>query len=142
MKSRSGGFIIVWDTADGKRWRTLEVSGIDPVVAFRGDTVSLAVGEDGLELYEPAQGDEPVARFPKPAYPEAVAFRDEGKTLVAVGYKEGLVAIDLTTGQEKRTVARPDGHEIGYSIPSPDWSLIASVTKGGVLVWPSGLGKV
>lgn len=141
MMGSSGGLIIVWDTADGKRWRTLEVSGIDPVVAFRGDTTSFVVGEDGLGLYEPGQGDEPVATFQKPAYPEAVSFRDGGKTLAAVGNGGGLVVIDLETGREKRVVNRTGGREIGYSVPSPDWSLVASVTEGGVLVWPSGLGK-
>jgi WD40 repeat protein len=141
MMHPSGGFIIVWDTANGKRWQTLEVSGIDPVVAFRGDTVSLAIGENGVKLYELAQGDDPVAKFPKPAYPDAVAFRDKGKTLVAVGHRDGLVVIDLATGREKRTVDRPSGREVGYSVPSPDWSLIASVTRGGVLVWSSGLGR-
>jgi hypothetical protein len=141
MMYKSGGVIIVWSTADGKRWRTLEVSGSDPVLAFRGDTTAFVVGEDGLKLYQPDRGDEPVATFRKPASPEAVAFRDGGKTLASVGNKEGLVAIDVATGRTKREVARPDGREIGYSVPSPDWSLVASVTRGGVLVWPSGLGK-
>ncbi len=137
----SGGVVIVWDTTDGKRCRTLEVSGNDPVLAFRGDTTSLAVGVDGLKLYEPDRGDEPVATFPKPTYPAAVSFRDRGKVLAAVGWQDGLVVIDLVAGKEQRVVDRPGGREIGLSVPSPDWSLIASVTQGGVLVWSSGLGK-
>jgi len=134
-----GDFLLVWDTADGKRWRTLEISSGDLVVAFRGDTLSFVLGQNGLDLYEPDQGDEPVARYPKPDYPEAVAFRDGGKTLAAVGYKDGLVMIDVATGRVKQAVDRPDGREIGYSAPSADWSLIASTTQEGVLVWPSGL---
>src|SRR5262245_33787152 len=113
MMHGSGGFVIVWGTADGKRWRTLEVSGIDPVLAFRGDSTALVVGEDGLNLYEADKGDEPVATFHKPAYPEAVTFRDGGKAVAAVGNGDGLVVVDLATGKEKRVVDRPGGYEIG-----------------------------
>ncbi len=135
-----GDFLIVWGTEDGKRWRTIEiVSQSEPVVAFRGDSLAFALGQNGLRLYEPDQGDEPVASYPRPAYPSAVAFRDQGKTLVAVGYLDGLVEIDTATGRERRVVDRPDGKEVGHSEPSPDWSLVASRVDGGVLVWPSGL---
>ncbi len=142
MYMKSGGFLIVWDTADGKRWRALEMFGqFDPVVAFRGEALAFALGGNGVRLYEPDQGDESVAAFGKPEYPTAVAFRDAGNTLVAVGDRDGLVEIDLATRKEKRVIDRPGGHEVGYSVPSPDWSLVASVVEGGVLVWPSGLGK-
>jgi hypothetical protein len=137
-----GDFLIVWDTADGRRWRTLEITSQgDPVVAFRGDTPAFVLGQNGLNLYEPDQGDEPVAHYPRPTYPAAVAFRDENKTLAAVGYRDGLVVMDAATGRVKQAVDRPDGRELGYSAPSPDWSLIASSTEGGVFVWPSGLGR-
>jgi hypothetical protein len=137
-----GDFLIVWDTADGKRWRTIEIlSQGHPVVAFRGDTRTFILGQNGLNLYEPDQGDEPVACFPNPEYPNALTFRDGGKTLAAVGWREGLVVIDLATGTVTQTVDQPDGRQIDVSAPSPDWSLIASGTADGVLVWPSGLGR-
>jgi hypothetical protein len=136
-----GDFLIMWDT-DGKRWRTLEiVSQSEPVVAFRGDTPAFVLGQNGLALYEPGIGDKPVVSFSRPTYPAAVAFRDRNRTLAAVGYQEGLVVLDAATGKVQQTIDRPDGREIGYSVPSPDWSLIASVTPGGVLVWLSGLGR-
>jgi hypothetical protein len=136
-----GDFLVVWDTADGKRWRTLEiVSQGDPVVAFRGDTPALVLGQNGLNLYEPGQGDEPVAHYPRPMYPQALAFLDGNRTLAAVGgSKEGLVVLSAATGRVKRAIDRPEGREVGASFPSPDWSLIASATEGGVLVWSSGL---
>ena len=136
--SKSGGFILVWDTAHGRRWRTVETGKVDPIVAFRGDTLSFVVGEDGLDLYEPNRGDEPVTRYPNPEFPRAAAFRDTGKLLAAVGYKDGLIVFDTTTGRPIKAINRPDGREIEYSFASPDWSLIASTTKGGVLVWASG----
>jgi hypothetical protein len=136
-----GDFLLVWDTSDGKRWRSLEISSQDLVVAFRGDTLTFVLGQNGLDLYEPDRGDEPAAHYPRPSYPEAVAFRDGGKTLAAVGYQEGLVVINVATGRVKRAVARPEGRAVGYSAPSPDWSLIASGTEAGVLVWPPGLGR-
>jgi hypothetical protein len=141
LRERTGGFLVVWDATDGRRWLTHEITGQgDVVVAFRGDTLAFAFGQSaGLELYEPERGDDPVAAFSPPTYPAAAAFRDGGKTLVAVGYRDGLVEIDVATGRQRRVVDRPGGREVGHSYPSPDWSLIASATEGGVLVWPSGL---
>jgi hypothetical protein len=138
----AGGFVLVWDTTDGRRWRTLDIAGQgDMVAAFRGDTPAFVYGSNGgLDLYEPDRGDEPAASFNNPVYPLAAAFRDGGRTLAAVGYEEALVVIDVATGRVIRSVDRPDGRQVSYSAPSPDWSLIASATEGGVLVWPSGLG--
>jgi hypothetical protein len=140
LSGRGGGFLLVWDTTYGKRWRTLELTSQgEVVVAFGGDTTAFVIGQNGLDLYEPDQGDEPVTRYPQPSYPTALTFRDGGKTLAAVGHGGGLVELDVASGRVKRAVDRPGDREVGYSFPSPDWSLIASATEGGVLVWPSGL---
>lgn len=136
-------FLLVWDVADGRRWRTLELgSADDPAVAtFRSDGPTVVVGQAGLARYELDRGDEPMARYPRPGLPQAVTFRDNGWVLAATGYGDGLIVLDAANGTVTRTVTRPGGHAVGYCVPSPDWSLVASTTDGGgVLVWTSGLG--
>lgn len=134
-------FLLVWDTTDGQRRRTLELGPTDSqaVVAFRDDGRVVVVGQDGLTRYEFDRGDEPVTRYPRPGLPQAVTLRDDGRSLAATGYGDGLVVMDVATGEVIRAVDRPGGRVVGYCVPSPDWSLIASTTDAGVLVWPSGL---
>lgn len=135
-------FLLVWDATAGQRWRTLELGPTDSpaVVAFRDDGPTVVVGQDGLTRYDLDRGDEPVTRYPRPGLPQAVTFRDDGRSLAATGYGDGLVVMDVTTGEVTWAMDRPGGRVVGYCVPSPDWSLVASTTDAGVLVWPSGLG--
>jgi hypothetical protein len=133
-------FIVVWDTRSGRRCRTFEV-GFDYLgaMAFRGDTLALAVGQSDIDLYEPDQGEEPAKTYSVSGEPEAMQFRDGGATLAVVGYGEGLTLLETSTGRVLRRAGPPGNRKVGCCQPNADWSLLAGGIEGGILLWPSGL---
>jgi hypothetical protein len=130
--------IIVWDARDGRRWRTFPAGRSLATVAFRGDTLTLAIGQSGFAMYEPDQGEEPTAIYELGEMPCAMQFRGDGQ-LAATCYGKGLILLETSTGQVLCRVGSPGNREVGYCQPNADWSVIAGGTDGGILLWASGL---
>jgi hypothetical protein len=134
--------LVVWDTRQGRRWRTIELPNkhFFGAAAFRGETPTVAVGIGGLDLYEPHRGEDPVKSYAVPDSPDAVQFRDGGAKLAVLSYGGTLTLLRTSTGRVLRQVPPPAGHKVDVCKPSPDWSLLAGAAAGGgILIWRSGL---
>jgi hypothetical protein len=137
--------VMVWDTEHGRRWRTFPAGSHHDPMAFRGDTLALAVGSGQIVLFEPDQGEDPAATYSVDGYACAMQFRNGGDVLAiaachgAAGYRGGLTLLETATGQVRHHVGPPGNREIAQSQPNADWSAIASATDGGILIWRTGL---
>jgi hypothetical protein len=132
--------VMVWDTEKGRRWRTFPVGIYADPMAFRGDTLALAVGSGQIQLFEPDQGEDPVATYLVAGYADAMQFRNGGEVLaIAAGHPGGVTLLETATGQVRCRVIPPGNREVGQSQPNADWSMIASATDGGILIWRTGL---
>jgi hypothetical protein len=137
--------VMVWDTEQGRRWRSFPAGIYADPMAFRGDTLALAVGSSQIQLFEPDQGEDPVATYSGAGYACALQFRNGGDVLaIAAGYGAGrygggLTLLETATGQVRGRVDPPGNREVGQSQPNADWSTIASTTDGGILIWRTGL---
>jgi hypothetical protein len=134
--------VMVWDTEKGRRWRSFPAGIYPDPMAFRDDTLALAVGSGQIQLFEPDQGEDPVATYSVAGYACAMQFRNGGDVLaIAAGYPGGLTLLETATGQVRGRVDPPGNREIGQSQPNADWSMIASATDGGILIWGTGLAR-
>jgi WD40 repeat protein len=132
--------VVVWDTATGRRWRTFPGASYPEPMAFRGDTLALAIGSSQIELFEPDQGEDPVATYAVAGMACALQFRNGGDVLaIAAGYGGSLTLVETATGQVRGQVAPPGNREIELAQPNADWSMIASAADGGILLWGTGL---
>lgn len=132
--------IAVWDARNGKRQRTYEAFQFARPLAFREDTLTLAVDGGGGELllYREDEGEDPAASYPLENYPRAVQFRNRGRTLAVLQDGGDVTFVETKLGQGKRRVAAPPKPVLGYATPSVDWSTFAAATEGGVFVWAAG----
>lgn len=135
--------VVVWDTKTGRRLRTLVIPGQSPAcLTFRGETLALtALAGHVLHLFEPDQGEDPAATFDLDADGNALAYRDGVKTLAVFGYGGEATLLRAKTGQVMRQIPPPAGRTLWTGTVNDSWSVFAAATKGGVLVWPSGLAN-
>jgi hypothetical protein len=140
---RGPDFVAVWDARTGQRQRIFD--SYADALAFRGDTLALAVGESegrGVSLFEPEHGEEPAVRFEVEHHPFALQFRDEGRTLAVLMAGGGFVQFDAVTGAVvKRTPppAEMDPATAEYVLRvavDADWTCFAGVVEAKVVIWP------
>jgi WD40 repeat protein len=126
--------IAVWNTEDGRRQRTFEAAQSARPLAFREDTLTLAVGgsHEELLLYQEDEGEEPAAAYPLRDYASAVQFRDRALAVLLDG---GVYLLHAETGRLRRRLPPPEGRVLRYATPSADWSVFAVAAEGGVFVW-------
>jgi WD40 repeat protein len=127
----------VWDAHSGSRQRIFDTEA--HALAFRGDTLALAVADDHgrILLYEPDQGETPAKELPVQGVGRELQFRDEGRTLAVVLDNGEFVQFETETGRVLRRILPPaDPKPLWRSITSEDWSQFAGVAEGGVVVWP------
>jgi hypothetical protein len=130
--------IAVWDAQNGRRQRTFEAAQSARLLAFREDTLTLAVGgsHDELLLYQQDEGEEPAATYALGDYANAVQFR--GRTLAVLLDGSGVVFLQADTGRVRRRLPPPTDRVLRYATASADWSLFAAAAEGGVFVWKGG----
>jgi hypothetical protein len=136
---RGHHLVVVWDAHTGRRQRIFDADAT--ALAFRDDTLALAVADDScgeIQLYEPDQGEEPVARFRGYSLARALQFRDGGRSLGVLGYDGSLSLLSAENGAVLQRAAPSAGRELTWAVPSADWSLFAAATQGGVVIWPGG----
>jgi hypothetical protein len=140
---RGPHFVAVWDARTGRRQRIFDRH--PSALAFRGDTLTLAVSESeyrGLYLYEPDQGEEPAAVFEDVPRAFALQFRDGGRTLAVLMAGGGFVQIDAATGAVVKRTPPPAEMEHTTSeyvlrvAVNADWTCFAGVVEARVVVWP------
>ncbi len=136
------GCVIVWDARDGRRYRTFEAAtGWLSAMAFRGDTLGLAVGYyDRISLYEPDEGEDPAVAYTVANKVSALRFTEDGESLDILQADGWQLAIRADTGRVVRQAPPPPGREFHGAIPGPDWLLLAGATAGGVVVWGADSG--
>jgi hypothetical protein len=135
-------FIVVWDAQNGRRQRTFEVGQGARPLAFRKDTLTLAVDGGGVNgrllLYKADEGEEPPRTYELEDYANAVQFRDRGRMLAVLLDGGGMVFLETETGQVQRRIPPPARSPLRRTRPSRDWSLCAAIAEGGVFAWSSG----
>ena len=132
-------FTMIWDTQGGRRWRTFFGGSYREALAFRGDTLTVAMGENQIHLYEPDQGENPVTTYYVSGMARALQFLGDGSTLAVAGYRTGLTILETSTGKVLREMGPPGNREIWECQPNADWSVMAGAADGGVVMWETGL---
>jgi len=139
---RRGGGLCCWQTATGKKLKTLESNeafseAYSAAFSPDGKLLAAAIGDGANVTYRlwswPA-GEELRRLDPKDNIPVALAFSLDGKVL-ATGGSSSIRLWDPTTGQEQ---CRFEGHhaQVMDLAFSPDGSLLASAGADGVVtVW-------
>lgn len=135
---RSTPIVAIWEVSTGRRQRVYDTLG--RALAFRGDTLTLAVSADSgyVEVYEPDQGEALARQFSfQYRTPRAMESRDEDRTLAMLLEGGEFVQIDWDTGEVLRQLPPPAGHKVGYIVvASAGWTHFAGAVEGGVVVWP------
>jgi hypothetical protein len=134
---REPTLVVVWDARTGRRQRIFDTAAY--ALAFRDDTLSLAVADDHnrIALYEPDQGEEPAKELPVKTIGRALQFRDEGRALAVLLDNGEFVQLQTETGRALRRRPSPvDPGPFWGSIASADWCQFAGVAEGGVVLWP------
>jgi hypothetical protein len=132
---RGPWLIVVWDAHSGRRQRTFQAGDFARPLAFRDDTLTLAVEDHGLQLYEADQGEEPAVRSAVGSWVTAVQFGPRGPMLTALLDNGTCLRVRRRTGEVVHSVAPPTQRTLGYATPNADWSRLAAAAKGGVFVW-------
>jgi hypothetical protein len=128
--------VVVWELQTGRRQRVFDTIG--HALAFRDDTLSLAVADDWghINFYEPDHGEEPAVQFKVEYLPRAMQFRDGGRTLAVLLDGGAFVLFEAGTGRILRRKEPPAPDGLHGAVASVDWSRFAGATEGGVVVWP------
>jgi hypothetical protein len=132
----------VWDAHNGRRQRVFDTGA--RALAFRGDTLALAVANDHgqILLYEPDEGEEPAKEFwvDQPGMgicAGVLQFRDEGRMLAVLMGNGDFAQVETNTGRVgQRTPPPADGKPLEEVVSNADWSLFAGATEDGVVIWP------
>jgi hypothetical protein len=127
----------VWDARNGRRLRVFDTEA--HALAFRGDTLALAVADDhkGIRLYEPDQGEAPAKELSLQQLGRQLQFRDEGRTLAVLLGNGEFVQLETETGRVLRRLPPPaDTRPLWGTVTSADWCRFAGVTEDGVVLWP------
>ncbi len=146
---RLPSLVGVWDAHTGRRQRVFDTTAY--AFAFRGDTLSLAIADDRLQvlLYEPDRGEDPASQFriEQPWAPlygtapaEALQFRDGGRTLAVLLPDGHFVLYDVGAGRALWHIPPPVGRSLWAAVANADWSVFAAVARegeGGVVIWPA-----
>lgn len=138
---RQPSLVAVWEVASGRRQRVFDTEA--HALAFRGDTLGLALADDHgqLLLYEPDQGEEPAKKLAieQPGTYDgarALQYRDQGRTLGALMSNGHFLLFDAETGAVLRHTPPPPGKALWGAVSSADWSAFAAAAKDGVMIWP------
>lgn len=127
--------IELWDIASGKKLRAITVEGgVAERVAMSPDDTRLAVGGDGVTIWDPATGAK-IASVSGVAE-EAVSEMDwtaDGRSLV-VGDNDGNVAIIDAATWRARMKTSVGNHAINDCSLSPDGKRLACVWRDGGVV--------
>jgi WD40 repeat protein len=134
---REPTLVVVWDARTGKRQRLFDTEA--HALAFRGDTLALAVADDHprILLYEPDQGETPAKELTVGHTGCELQFRDGGRTLAALLGNGEFVQFQVKTGRVLRRIPPPAHPQpMWRCVASADWSRFAGITEGGLVVWP------
>jgi hypothetical protein len=132
--------VVIWEVRTGRRQRVFDA--LAHALAFRDDTLSLAVADDWgyLKVYEPDQGEEPAVEF---KYKEvdylarAMRFQAGGRTLEILLDKGSVIRVVARTGRVQGQTEPPARDGLYRAVASADWSVFAAATQDGIVVWPS-----
>lgn len=130
--------VVVWETQTGRRQRVFDT--LAHALAFRGDTLNLALADDWghIDTYAPDQGEEPLVRFKVEYLAQALRFEARGKTLALLLDRGRVFRFDAATGRVIERQEPPAGDGLRTAVVSADWSNFAAATADGVVVWRGG----
>ena len=108
--------VRLYDAADGRKLWTAATPGPVYSVAFAPDGKTIAAGTDAstattsdcaVRLLDAATGRERAALMLHPTQVCALAFTPDGKSLISLGRRSGVVLWDVAAGKERAIFGRP-----------------------------------
>nr|WSZ95896.1 TIR domain-containing protein [Streptomyces sp. NBC_00857] len=98
----------------------------------------LAVADDGLRLFDPARGTQPIFTTSMKRQATAVAFSPDGKQLALGGANGTVWLMDVTEGSRPRALAETPGvrdrREVRVLVFTPGGQLVAMTWKTGAIL--------
>jgi WD40 repeat protein/serine/threonine protein kinase len=136
------GTARLWEAADGKEIAQIDERHIVWRAVFSPDGSRFATaGDDDGRVWDAVNGKEICRLVFDGSVGSAVAFRGDGKRIVAASHAGGVWVFDTATGTE---LLRLDGHSarVHQASFSPDGSRIVTASADStVRVWDAGNGK-
>ena len=138
-----GAHIIMWDTATGKRKRTLTAQGRVNSLAFSPDGKTIASGEAwpeyAIRIQKVDTGEQLHSITGHTNWINSVTFGPEQNTLISSSYDGSIRVWDYDTGKQKRVIVELD-NVIKTTAFSPDGSLIATGDWSDIVLWDATTG--